>query len=485
MPTFMVPVCAASVGVVVFAAPGTVLAETMYSCAFAALVVLAWLGVRSQSGPRFVAHALVAGALTIWLFGDLLYTLLTWLQGELGDVSAADVLWILGYPLLAAGLIQMTRLRAPGSLREGMLDGLAMATVVATLFWRFMIEPTARDQPPSLAVLFGAFYPFGDVLLFATGAMLVLAPGDKRGPTRYLVAALALTFFGDVGISVAPSVFPDFDIGHLDGVLLVANSLIVAALWHPSADQLTNRIEAPGQRLHPARVVFLGLALLALPALVGLRAADRLADRITLMIAMVALTVIVLIRFVLVVREQEHIRAALAHQATHDQLTGLANRQVLHTRLDAALRRRVPAAPLGPVIHYLDLNGFKPINDEYGHAAGDVVLVEVAERLRAATRPTDSVARLGGDEFVVLSEDIDDRPAAAALSERLRKAIATPVRHDGHTFVVGASIGMACAADLAEPTPDAMLAAADAQMYFEKALHRREHDAVVDRVQMR
>jgi diguanylate cyclase (GGDEF)-like protein len=472
-PTFMVPVGAAAVGVVVFAAPGTVVAETMYSCAFSALVVLAWLGVRAQSGPRLVAHALVAGALTAWLLGDLLYTLLTWTMAEMGDVSPADVLWVAGYPLLAAGLIKMTRLRAHGRLREALLDGLAMATVVATLFWRFMIEPAARDQPPSLAVLFGAFYPFGDVLLFATGAMLVLSPGKKRGPTRYLVAALTLTFFGDVSMSLAPAVFPSFDSAHLDGVLLLANSLFVAALRHPSAGQLSKRTASVDQRLHPARVLFLGLALLALPALAGLRASDAVVDRITLMISMMALTVIVLIRFLLVVREQEHVRTELAHQATHDQLTGLANRQALHARLDTALRRHAPGGTLGPVIHYLDLNGFKPINDEHGHAAGDAVLMAVAQRLRAAARAEDSVARLGGDEFVVLSENIDDPTAALALSERLRKAIATPVRHDGRILVVGASVGWACAADLAKPSADALLAAADAQMYFEKALHRR------------
>jgi diguanylate cyclase (GGDEF)-like protein len=472
VPTFMVPVGAAAVGLVVVIAPGTTVADTMYSCAFGALVVLAWRGVRSQSGPRLLAHALVAGALTAWLLGDLLYTLLDWLPGELGDVTPADVLWVLGYPLLAAGLVRMTRLRTPGGLREALLDGMAMATVVVTLFWRFMIEPAARDQPPSLAVLFAALYPFGDVLLFATGAVLVLSPGDKRGPTRYLVAALTLTFVGDVGISVVPAVLPDFDVARLDGLLLVANSLLVAALCHPGAARLSTRTAPPGQRLHLARVVFLGLALLALPALAGLRNSDSLADRISLMVSMMALSVIVLIRFVLVVREQEHVRAELAHQATHDQLTGLDNRPALHARLEAALRRAAPAGTLGPVLHYLDLNGFKPVNDEYGHAAGDAVLVEVARRLRAAARAEDSVARLGGDEFVVLSEHIDDRAGAVALTERLRKAVATPVRHGEHTLAVGASIGMASAADVAQPSADAVLAAADAQMYFEKALHR-------------
>jgi hypothetical protein len=242
-----------------------------YTIAFCLIVGVAWLGVRSRPGPAARAHAWMAAALTVWLAGDLLYTVLTWRFGELGDVSAADVLWILGYPLLAGALIRMTVLRAPGRLREGLLDGLAMATVVAALFVQFMILPAVADGP-TLAALAGAFYPFGDVLLFASAAILVLSPGDRRGPARYLVAALALTFLGDVSLSAMPEVFPGFDEGRLDALLLLANSLFAAALWHRHADRLTRSPATDDERLHPGRVVFLGISLLALPALADLRA---------------------------------------------------------------------------------------------------------------------------------------------------------------------------------------------------------------------
>ena len=220
-----------------------------------------------------------------------------------GDVSAADGLWISGYPLLAVALIRMTRLRAPGRLREGLLDGLAMATVVAALFVQFMILPTVSDGL-TLTALAGVFYPFGDVLLFAAATILVLSPGDRSGPNRYLVAAFMLTFIGDVSISVVPNVFPEFDGGRLDGVLLLANSLFAAALWHPAADRLTRSHTAGDDRLHPARVVFLGVTLVALPALADLGASGDVINRATLLTAMIALTVIVLIRFTLVVRDQ-------------------------------------------------------------------------------------------------------------------------------------------------------------------------------------
>jgi diguanylate cyclase (GGDEF)-like protein len=462
LPVGAVPVLAAVMALPTSVAPGSVLAQVTYTVAFGAFVVLAWLGVRRRSGRTRVAHALMAGALTVWLCGDLLYAALIWAFGDLGAVSAADVLWVLGYPLLAAGMVLKVRLRAPGRLREAALDVLAMATVVAALFWQFMVAPEVTGNTMSLAVLFSAFYPFGDVLLFAAGALMVLSPGERAGSTRYLVAALTITFAGDVTISSASLVFPEYDTGRLDGLLLVANGLFAAALWQPEGTR-TGAAQPDAPRLHPARVVFLGVALLALPAINDVRIADAVVGRVTMLAAMVLLTVIVLIRFTLVVREQERVRAALAHRATHDQLTGLVNRQELHTRLTAVLQQPTGG---GPVVHFLDLNGFKPVNDRYGHAAGDFVLTEVARRLRAAVRATDTVARLGGDEFVVVSDTVED---AAVITARLRSAVTAPLRYGDHDLRIGVSVGQASTSGLDQPTSDALLAAADADMYREKS----------------
>jgi hypothetical protein len=109
--------------------------------------------------------------------GDVLYDILTRLIGPFGDVSPSDVLWLSGYPFLVAGLVKLVRLRAPGRQREGMLDAAAMTTVVAWLFWQFLILPAADHQDLSLGMFVGAAYPFGDVTLFAAAAILVFAPG--------------------------------------------------------------------------------------------------------------------------------------------------------------------------------------------------------------------------------------------------------------------------------------------------------------------
>ena len=462
----LVPLIALIAGMPTFVAPGSRVAEWTYTLAFAFFVVLGWLGVRRRAGRARLAHGLMASALTVWLVGDLTYSFLMWWFGDTGDVSAADFLWVSGYPLLAAGLIQMVRLRAPGRLREAALDGLAMVVVVGTLFLQFIILPSFGDDGLSLAEVIGAFYPFGDVLLFAAGALLVLSPGGHRGLVRYLTTALTITLVADVIMSLTPLWFPEFAYERLDGVLLLANSLFVAVLWHQDAGRLSDPRNADSGRLHPARVIFLGVSLLALPALADLRISDVKLGRVTVMTAMVLLTGIVLIRFTLVVRAQEKTRAALAHRATHDQLTGLVNRQELHARLNAAL---VESGTDGPVVHFLDLNGFKPINDRYGHAAGDHVLMEVARRLRATVRHTDTVARLGGDEFVVVTDSIAD---AVAMTDRLRRAVTAPIVYEDQHLTVGVSIGAATPAGLAQPTSDALLAAADAGMYREKSAGR-------------
>jgi diguanylate cyclase (GGDEF)-like protein len=461
LPNAVAPAVAALACVPVAVAPASAFAQVAYTGTFAFLVGMAWWGARGRTGRALTAHALVAGALTVWLLGDLCYAVLVWLLGPLGEVSVCDVLWVGGYPLLAVGLVRMTHLRAPGRLREGLLDGLAMSIAVAALFWYLMILPTFRADGVTLPVVVTAFYPVGDVLLFAAAAILVFTPGQRHGPTRYLVAALVLTFVGDVGISAVSAFLPEFDPGHLDGILLVANSLIVAALWDRRPDLFTPSHHADQGRLHPARVVFLGVALLTLPAITHLRQ-DGIFGRLVELVPMTVLTMIILLRFTLVVRAQERGRAALAHRATHDQLTGLVNRQELHRCLDAALHHD----PAGPVVHFLDLDGFKPVNDRYGHAVGDFVLAEVGRRLRAAVRPEDTVARLGGDEFVVVSLSA---ATAASVLDRLREVAATPLIHEGELLTVGISIGTAFARELPQPTSDSLLAAADARMYRVKA----------------
>jgi diguanylate cyclase (GGDEF)-like protein len=155
--------------------------------------------------------------------------------------------------------------------------------------------------------------------------------------------------------------------------------------------------------------------------------------------------------------------ARLRHQAYHDGLTGLANRALFAERVAAALRRRPGSDSVALV--FLDLDGFKLVNDTLGHDAGDELLVVVAERVRACLRTGDLAARLGGDEFAVLLEDLESPEAAEAVAERLRVSLRQPVRLAGREFALRASVGLACGGD----DHDGLLRRADVAMYAAKS----------------
>jgi len=153
----------------------------------------------------------------------------------------------------------------------------------------------------------------------------------------------------------------------------------------------------------------------------------------------------------------------LLSAAHSDPLTGAANRAGFATALEAALRRRDGSAT-GVV--FADLDDFKPVNDEHGHAIGDAVLTQVVERLRHGMRDGDVVGRLGGDEFALLLREVT--PAGlAAVTERVREAISQPMTFGDLTVRVGASVGVS-SAPRDGTTVDALLAAADERMYREK-----------------
>jgi diguanylate cyclase (GGDEF)-like protein/PAS domain S-box-containing protein len=162
-------------------------------------------------------------------------------------------------------------------------------------------------------------------------------------------------------------------------------------------------------------------------------------------------------------RAEERMR----HDAVHDPLTGLANRTLLRDRLELALARSEREEDYATGVLFIDLDNFKQINDAYGHAAGDAVLVELGRRLRTAVRPADTVARLGGDEFVVVCEQVDAEDAVA-LGRRLLTAIGTPLEVAGVEHELTASIGIA----LGRTDADALLGDADAAVYQAKAAGR-------------
>jgi diguanylate cyclase (GGDEF)-like protein len=166
----------------------------------------------------------------------------------------------------------------------------------------------------------------------------------------------------------------------------------------------------------------------------------------------------------------------LFRQATRDGLTGLANRSLFLDRLRHGLaaakraRRR-----LGVVM--LDMDGLKPINDHFGHRAGDLALREIAARVAAETRQSDTVARLGGDEFAVVLTVVQDRTCAEMVMQRMTERCAALFTFDGQPLPLGASAGVAVYPEDGE-TPDTLLEKADQAMYMAKRA-KKAHGAAL------
>jgi diguanylate cyclase (GGDEF)-like protein/PAS domain S-box-containing protein len=157
--------------------------------------------------------------------------------------------------------------------------------------------------------------------------------------------------------------------------------------------------------------------------------------------------------------------AVLTERAIRDPLTGLANRGLLEERLRAVLARDARTGETTGVL-FLDLDGFKAVNDRHGHLVGDGVLRTVATRLVAAVRPSDTVARLGGDEFVVVVEGAA-ADAVTLLAGRLREAVTAPMLLGDLDLNVGVSIGIALSTG-GDADPTSLLAQADRGMYDDK-----------------
>ncbi|MHB1271779.1 MAG: diguanylate cyclase domain-containing protein [Rhodanobacter sp.] len=171
------------------------------------------------------------------------------------------------------------------------------------------------------------------------------------------------------------------------------------------------------------------------------------------------------------IAERGRAEAKVRHQATHDMLTGLPNRVLFHDRLQRAMHRAT-RQDNGFALALLDIDGFKAVNDNFGHPAGDALLKSVSERLRHDLRATDTVARLGGDEFALILEDLTEVPLLLQHCQRICNLLAEPCtlegRHGEVVVQVSASIGIALWCGKAGSDEESLIQAADRALYQAK-----------------
>jgi diguanylate cyclase (GGDEF)-like protein len=299
-------------------------------------------------------------------------------------------------------------------------------------------------------------------------------------------------FSGVVVISLDPGyltkAYADVDLGKSGGLALIGEDGIVRAdggifsgLLGQELPRETSALNAVNQGAEASIVMnesARGLRVTAVrqingfPLKVVIARSDLMIDRIWqrnrigYLLAASVLTLIVVVAMITSLRRRSHYEMKLNHLASVDALTRLSNRRDFHARLLPLLMNGRSGSVFA--VHVVDLDGFKEINDLYGHPVGDKLLVAVGERIRAITRSTDTVARLGGDEFAVIQCDFDRPDAPAFLAGRLCAEIAQSYTIDGNNIEVSASIGLVEDGREFEDAAS-LLRAADLALYSVKA----------------
>jgi diguanylate cyclase len=377
---------------------------------------------------------------------------------------AADGLALPGYLLLVAGLVAL--LRARGRLeRHAFTDGVIIALGAGLLSVTLLTVPAAHrlGRSPLLTAVAG-IYPVIDIVLVLALLNLAFTTAVHTRSFHLLSGGVLLIVAGDLAHawSGAYGDGPPPDAFSLP--YFAAFTLLACAALHPSMADLARALPRPVQGWSWPR---LALLMPALAAPYGLMlTGPQLPVRIRIAVAGAGMIAALFVRASSAVAGYAQAQEVFRFQATHDGLTGLPNRAAV-----SAAAERMLAGPRADGrtvwLTFLDLDGFKLVNDSWGHAAGDRVLAEVAHRLQSAVPPEAVLARLGGDEFVLLLVGHQDEAEGAA--DALLAALAAPLSVDDTEVVVTASAGLATG----EGGAERLLRDADTAMYRAKADGRR------------
>ncbi len=454
-------------------APETVGGQIAY--ALQTVVMVGAAGLMARAARRATGRS----AWVWWAAaGSSFASSLTFLIGLLYDLDGrtppspgpSDVPFFVSVALmLTAALLLSSGSRVSGDRARMVLDGAIVATSLLLISWGSILGPTVRSLDGlSLRGLVLVGYPLADV---ATATIVVIVLG--RGMARRLTASLMAA--GLLALAVADTVYSyltiqgAWAIGNPVGVLwLVAFPLMAVAASVDAAAPSPSGDHGP-ERTTMTRLRTTILMAPAFAALVVTMAQNTDRSAVLVLGALVGLILlrqVTTINTELQMRERLERRVAsqtdeLRRQVFQDTVTRLGNRSLLQVRARDTMAGVDEAALL-----LLDLDGFKEINDTLGHAAGDLVLVEIGERLGAVTRVQDTVVRMGGDEFAVLLPGTG-RQAAMAAADRVLAELSRPVRIGGTDTRVGGSVGVALASEGVEV--DELLRRADLAMYEAKA----------------
>jgi len=438
-----------------------------------------WSARRTLGSDR-TWRVLMAIGMVGWTVGQSLWTYYrTFDQNPVPSPSPSDIgyLTLPVFALPALLVLGSSRSRTPGSrpFRGSrvrlLLDGLIVVGSLFILTWSTALGAVVRGGAPTAAAFAIAIaYPATDLVLVV---IVVLLGSDRRVRWQRQLLLLGL---GMVALSASDSAFVYFvssgandiptlyDTGFVAGPVLVL--LAAIAPTEPSRASLAGPRHSPFSEWVYLLMPYIPLLVTGLLMGTRLILGKRL-DPVEMWIGAAVVTAVVFRQLITIVdnaRLVERLRESklqLEYQAFHDSLTGLANRALFHDRLSVAIEDRLPFGLL-----FVDLDDFKAVNDQSGHASGDAVLAVVGKRLADSVRGTDVVARLGGDEFAVLAGGVEE-PERVAL--RILDALAEPVMVGDQWYTVRASVGVVVCGDHEHPlSVDELLHQADAAMYEAK-----------------
>jgi len=385
-----------------------------------------------------------------------------WAADQAGLPSfVSDFCTIGGYTLASLALLIMLRRRV-GVQRHAVVDGIIVALGAGLIATEYFALPAARvsDRPDVVSIVAG-LYPLWDIGILLLVLNLGFSTASRLASFRFIALAMVGMLIGDTGYAIIGAQGRLTGSPLLDLPFLLGFTMLAAAALHPSMAEMGAIRPRPVQAWSVPRLSLI-LPALATPLVVMLSIDGNAYDDLVLAAATGGLIGALVFRSVSAVRSNAEIQRGLVFRATHDPLTGLPNRDLLTQNVGKMLTARRPD---GVWLLYLDLDGFKLVNDHWGHEVGDLLLVEVAKRLGRLTRDCAAFARISGDEFVVA--DHGEAAQAASMAERILEELARPIELPGIELVAVASIGIAPLTD--QRTAESLVRDADLAMYRAKA----------------
>jgi diguanylate cyclase (GGDEF)-like protein len=405
----------------------------------------------------------------------------------------ADAATLPGYPLLCAFLIILLRARRSVE-RHAVLDGLIVCLAGGVASVLLLAVPAAgiADRPAVESVLAG-LYPLLDVLILLLVVNLTFTTATWPVSLVTLLGTMTAMMVGDTAYAIIGVSGRTYASPLLDVPFLVAYTLLGVTALHPSVGELSRATRRPVQAWSGRRVALLVPALATPFVLLVVSGGHSAPYRLIIAVAGVLSVVLLMLRAVTAVQSQAAAERHSEHQVLHDSLTGLPNRRGISAEIEARLRRLTPGGPGRVWVFLLDLDGFKWVNDSWGHDTGDQVVIEVGRRLRAAVPAAVHVARVGGDEFALTCTG--DQATAMRLVDDVRGCFGHPLPVRDTEVPISASIGIAHAdgaVEAAAVTAEALMRDADTAMYRAKGegpgrytlFDTSMHDQVRERIEL-